>query len=43
VQDFRTNETYQGLIEEVSFTGVTAPVKNFSGFGGILTVTVRKI
>ena len=43
VQDFRTNETYQGLIEEVSFTGVTAPMKNFSGFGGILTVTVRKI
>lgn len=43
VQDFRTGETYQGLIEEVSFTGVTAPMKNFSGFGGILTVTVRKI
>jgi hypothetical protein len=43
VQDFRTNETFQGLIEETSFTGVTAPMKNFSGFGGILTVTVRKI
>lgn len=43
VQDFRTGETFQGLIEETSFTGVTAPLKNFSGFGGILTVTVRKI
>lgn len=43
VQDYRTGETFQGLIEETSFTGVTAPLKNFSGFGGILTVTVRKI
>lgn len=43
VQDFKTGETYQGLIEEVSFTGETAPRKHFSGFGGILTVTVRKL
>lgn len=43
VQDFRTGETFQGLIEETSFTGVTAPLRNFSGFGGVLTVTVRKI
>jgi len=43
VQDFKTGEIYQGLIEEVSFRGETAPHKHFSGFGGILTVTVRKL
>lgn len=43
VQDFKTGETYQGLIEEVTFRGETAPHKHFSGFGGILTVTVRKL
>lgn len=43
VQDFKTGETYQGLVEEVSFRGETAPRKHFSGFGGILTVTVRKL
>jgi hypothetical protein len=43
VQDFRTGETFSGLIEECSFKGMTAPSGKFSGFGGILTVTVRKI
>lgn len=43
VQDYRTGETFQALIEECNFTGVTAPTKNFNGFGGVLTVTVRKI
>jgi uncharacterized protein YwbE len=43
VQDFKTGEVFQGLIEEVSFKGETAPRKHFSGFGGILTVTVRKL
>lgn len=43
VQDFKTGETYNGLIEEVTFRGETAPHKHFSGFGGILTVTVRKL
>ena len=43
VHDFRTGETYQGLIEECSFTGMKSPSRNFSGFGGVLTVTVRKI
>lgn len=43
VQDFKTGETYSGLIEEVTFRGETAPHKHFSGFGGILTVTVRKL
>lgn len=43
VQDYRTGETFQALIEECSFTGKTAPTKNFNGFGGVLTITVRKI
>ena len=43
VQDFKTGETFSGLIEEVTFRGETAPHKHFSGFGGILTVTVRKL
>lgn len=43
VRDYRTGETFSGIIEEVSFIGKTAPVKNVSGYGGILTVTVRKI
>ena len=43
VQDFRTGEQYQGLIEECSFAGQTSRHKSQSGFGGILTVTVRKI
>jgi len=43
VQDFRTGETFQGLIEECMFASTSPPGKMFSGFGGILTVTVRKI
>lgn len=43
VQDFRTGETFTGLIEECSFRGMAAPSARFNGFGGILTVTVRKI
>lgn len=43
VQDLRTGETFNALIEEVSFTSVVSSSRKFSGFGGILTVTVRKI
>lgn len=43
VQDFKTGEVFSALIEEVTFRGETAPHKHFSGFGGILTVTVRKL
>lgn len=43
VYDFRVNESFLALIEECSFTGTTAPDRGFSGFGGILTVTVRKL
>jgi hypothetical protein len=43
VQDFRTGETFQALIEEVRFMSMTPPNARFDGFGGRLTVTVRKL
>jgi hypothetical protein len=43
VQDFRTNESYEATIEEVIFTNSTPPSERFSGFGGMLTIRVRKI
>ena len=43
VQDFRTNESYLGLIEELDFINKTPEDKRFSGFGGTLLVTIRTI
>jgi hypothetical protein len=43
IKDFRTNESFQGVIEEVRFTNESSPDKNNSGFGGLLLVTVRKL
>ena len=43
VQDFRTDETFQALIEEVRFMSMTPPNARFDGFGGRLMVTVRKL
>ena len=43
VQDFRTNETYIGLIEEMDFTNKTPTDKRFAGYGGALLVTIRKV
>ena len=43
VQDFRNNETYEGIIEEVQFVNQTPTDKRFSGFGGILQVTIRTL
>jgi hypothetical protein len=43
VQDFRTNETYIGLIEEMDFTNKTPTDKRFAGYGGVLLVTIRKV
>jgi hypothetical protein len=41
VEDFRTGETYLGLIEEMDFVNRTPTDKRFSGYGGILLVTIR--
>lgn len=42
VRDYRTNETYNGVIEEVRFINESSPDKDNNGFGGILIVTIRK-
>jgi hypothetical protein len=43
VQDFRTGESYIGLIEEMDFINRTPTDKRFSGFGGTLLVTIRSV
>ena len=43
VDDFRTGESFIGLIESISFTNMTPGDKRFSGFGGILYVTIRTL
>ena len=42
-QDLRTNEIQQCLIEEVKFTDLTPPDKRLTGFGGIITLTIRTV
>ena len=42
VKDFRTGEVFQGLIEDVKFNSVSPPDQRFSGFGGLLVITLRK-
>jgi hypothetical protein len=43
VQDFRTGESYLGIIEEMDFMNKTPEDKRFSGFGGTLLVTIRTV
>jgi hypothetical protein len=43
IEDFRTGESYLGLIEELDFINRTPSDKRFSGFGGILVVTIRSV
>jgi hypothetical protein len=43
VQDFRTGESFIGLIEEMDFNNKTPEDKRFSGYGGYLTVTIRTV
>jgi hypothetical protein len=43
IEDFRTNESYIGLIEEMEFINRTPTDKRFSGFGGLLLVTIRSV
>ena len=42
-QDFRTGELSQCLIEEVIFTDITPPDKKLTGFGGIVSLTIRTV
>lgn len=43
VQDFTTSERVQAVIEKISFSRKTPPSGNFSGFGGVLLITVRTV
>ena len=43
VTDYRMDETFIGVIEQVEFSNETSPDRNSSGFGGLLTLTIRKI
>ena len=43
VEDFRTGESYIGLIEEIDFMNRTPTDKRFSGFGGLLVITIRSV
>jgi hypothetical protein len=42
-QDFRNREIAQCLIEEIKFTDVTPPDKRLTGYGGIITLTIRTV
>jgi hypothetical protein len=43
IQDFTTGERVQGLIENISFARKTPPSDRYSGFGGLLTITIRTV
>jgi len=43
IQDFRTGESYLGIIEEMDFINKTPEDKRFSGFGGTLLITIRTV
>ena len=43
VEDFRTGESYLGIIESLQFVNRTPTDKRFSGFGGLLQLTIRTI
>jgi hypothetical protein len=42
-QDLTTGETRQAVIEQISFSRMTPPDKRFSGFGGVIQVTIRTV
>lgn len=43
IQDFRTNETYLGIVEELNFVNLTPAGQRFSGYGGVLIITIRTV
>jgi hypothetical protein len=43
VYDFRTGESYSGIIEQIQFVNNTPSDKRFSGYGGILLVQIRTL
>ena len=43
LQDFRTGETSQCLIEELTFVNKMSPDKKLTNFGGVIVITVRTV
>jgi hypothetical protein len=43
IEDFRTNESFTGIIEEIDFINRTPTDKRYSGYGGLMLVTIRTI
>jgi hypothetical protein len=43
IDDFRTGESFIGIIEELDFINRTPSDKRFSGFGGLLVATIRSV
>jgi hypothetical protein len=42
-QDLTTGESRQVAIEQITFTRMTPPDRGFTGYGGMLTMTVRTV
>jgi hypothetical protein len=42
-QDLSTGESRQAVVEQVTFTRMTPPDRNFDGFGGVLEITIRTV
>ena len=42
-QDLTTGESRQAVIEQISFTRLTPPDRGFSGYGGIIEITIRTV
>jgi hypothetical protein len=43
VKDYRTDENFQGIIEEVRFINESSPDKDSNGYGGLLLVLIRRL
>lgn len=43
IEDYRTGESYVGLIEELDFINRTPQDKRFTGFGGVILITIRSV
>jgi len=42
-QDLSTSESQQAVIEQISFTRMTPPDRNFDGFGGVIEIMIRTV
>jgi hypothetical protein len=42
-QDLTTGEARQCVIEQINFTRQTPPDRGFTGYGGVLTITIRTV